>query len=107
MKKLFNALLFIYAFVCFAPALFLPAAAENVSHSVPEMRLTDVLVSALYFIGVLLLIYCILTLVSRWGKKHPEENTEEEEKNAERKTEASAPEAQAEKAEKEEKEKNE
>lgn len=96
MKKLFNSILFIYSFACSALSLSAHASAEGTSHSVPEMRLTDILVSALYFIGVLLLIYLVLTLVSKWGKKHPEEENGEEEKDAGTEAESSAPEKEKE-----------
>ena len=69
-----------------------PRLLSEVSHQTAEMRPTDILVSALYFIVVLLLIYGILTLVSRWGKKHPEEkNDKEKEENAEKEAQPSAP----------------
>ena len=96
MKKIFNLILFICSFACSALSLSSYASAEGISHSVPEMRLTDILVSALYFIGVLLLIYLVLTLVSRWGKKHPEEDNGGEEKDAGTEAEPSAPEKEKE-----------
>ena len=65
---------------------------SEVSHQTAEMRPTDIIVSALYFIIVLLLIYAILALVSRWGKKHPEEKTDnDKEENAEAEAQPSAP----------------
>ncbi|MDE6579816.1 MAG: hypothetical protein K2K41_04705 [Ruminiclostridium sp.] len=36
------------------------------------------LVSFLYFLGALMLIYLVLVLVDKWGKKHPEKNDNKE-----------------------------
>lgn len=83
-----------FAFAFFAPAaLAAPVYASNTSHSVSEMKFTDVIISVLYFIGALLLIYLVLTLVSRWGKKHPDkdERKDGEEKNGKTEAEAGAP----------------
>ncbi len=56
--------------------------AENGSNTIDKSKFGDVMVSFLYFAGVLVLIYIILVLVNKWGKKHPdkkkEENTAEE-----------------------------
>lgn len=41
----------------------------NAENSAGSMDFGSVLVSFLYFLGALLLIYLILVLVSRWGKK--------------------------------------
>lgn len=82
------------AFAFFASAaLAAPVYASNTSHSVSEMKFTDVMISVLYFIGALLLIYLVLTLVSRWGKKHPDkdERKDGEEKNGKAEAEAGAP----------------
>lgn len=91
MKKLLCHILTIFAAAGSFALLSAPAYAGETSHSVPEMRLTDVIVSALYFIGALLLIYLILTLVSRWGKKHPEETADDKTENAGEEAETSAP----------------
>lgn len=70
MKKL------LYPSISVFCAFLLSAAvhADNVSHTVSELRPTDILVSFLYFIGALLLIYAVLALVSRWGKKHSDKD---------------------------------
>ncbi len=56
--------------------------AENGENAIDKTKFADVLLSFLYFAGVLVLIYIILVLVNKWGKKHPdkkkEENTAEE-----------------------------
>ncbi|MCM1298488.1 MAG: hypothetical protein NC203_05825 [Firmicutes bacterium] len=58
------------------------ASAENTSgNTINEAEFADVLVSFLYFAGVLVLIYIILLLVNKWGKKHPDKETKEENKN--------------------------
>lgn len=71
MKKKFYAPACVLAAVFLAPAAF----AEEITVENAPMNLADVLVSSLYFIGALALIYLILVLVSKWGKKHPD-NTE-------------------------------
>ena len=96
MKKV----LYLIISVFFAFSLSAAVYADNVSHTVSEMRPTDILVSFLYFIGALLLIYAVLTLVSRWGKKHPdEENGGEDKENAETEAKADVAEKQPEEAE--------
>lgn len=69
MKKL----LYIPACIYTAFLLSCSALAENVTNETVPMQLAEILVSTLYFIGALALIYLILTLVSKWGKKHPDE----------------------------------
>lgn len=51
--------------------------AENV---LSKNDLGSALVAFLYFLGVLLLIYIILMLVSKWGKKKQHQKTEAESK---------------------------
>ena len=42
---------------------------EKTAHVTSELRPSDILVSFLYFVAVLALIYLVLTLVSKIGKK--------------------------------------
>lgn len=50
-------------------------SAENaVENSIDKTKFADVLVSFLYFAGVLVLIYVILVLVNKWGKKRQNDN---------------------------------
>lgn len=66
---------FISAFTVsiFSLLLSVNASAES---TIDESKFGDVLVSFLYFAGVLALIYLILYLVNRWGKKHQNEGNE-------------------------------
>lgn len=94
-----------YAPACALAAVFLaPAAfAEEITVENAPMNLADVLVSSLYFIGALALIYLILVLVSKWGKKHPDntENDSGEKSNLTEKAEAETKESPAAEKEKE------
>lgn len=85
--------------MCSMTVLSMSVYADGSSHELPEMQLTDILVSALYFIGVLLLIYLVLTLVSKWGKKHSDSENGGERKDAEIKARLNAPEKAESKAE--------
>lgn len=69
MKKL----LCISACIYTAFLLSCTAFAEEATNEALSAQLAEILVSTLYFIGALALIYLILTLVSKWGKKHPDE----------------------------------
>lgn len=64
---------FVSAFIlsAFSVMLSVNASAEN---TIDKSKFGDVLVSFLYFAGVLALIYLILYLVNRWGKKHQNDN---------------------------------
>lgn len=75
MKKL------LYVSTCIYTAFLLSCAAfaEEVTREDLSAQLAEILVSTLYFIGALALIYLILTLVSKWGKKHPDENNSDSE----------------------------
>lgn len=92
MKKI----LYISACIYTAFLLSCTAFAEEVTNEALSAQLAEILVSTLYFIGALALIYLILTLVSKWGKKHPDEKNSDSEdgsgskENSEDKTEESA-----------------
>lgn len=89
----------LYIFTCIYTSFLLSCAvfAENVTKEDVSAQLAEILVSTLYFIGALALIYLILTLVSKWGKKHPDEEKNNSEdgsgskENSEDKAEESAP----------------
>lgn len=61
--------------------------ADNSVNEINREQFADVLVSFLYFAGVLVLIYVILVLVNKWGKKHQKDGkhggTEKEEAETE------------------------
>lgn len=89
----------LYISVCIYTAFLLSCAAfaENMTKETVSTQLAEILVSTLYFIGALALIYLILTLVSKWGKKHPDEKDADSEdgsgskENTEDKAEGSGP----------------
>lgn len=98
MKKIFKS----FGLSLLALPLSVSVSAESAAQNAADMNFADILVSALYFVGVLALIYLILTLVSRWGKKHPDKkdgNSEDErqtENNTESTTESIIPEKEKE-----------
>lgn len=47
---------------------------ENAENSANNIDFSGVLVSFLYFLGALLLIYLVLVLVNKWGKKKQGQN---------------------------------
>lgn len=61
-----------------AAALAMSAKVFAEEQQAAEIKITDVLVSFLYFLLVLALIFIILVLVEKWGKKHPDEEPTEE-----------------------------
>lgn len=71
----------LYLSACIYTAFLLSCAAfaENVTKEDLSAQLAEILVSTLYFIGALALIYLILTLVSKWGKKHPDKKDSDSE----------------------------
>ena len=69
MKKISYIITCIYTAFLLSCTIF----AEEATRETASFQIAEILVSALYFIGVLALIYLILTLVSKWGKKHPDE----------------------------------
>lgn len=93
MKKLLYISACIYTVFLLSCAAF----AESMTKETVSTQLVEILVSTLYFIGALALIYLILTLISKWGKKHPDKkgsNPEDgsgSEENAEDKAEGSDP----------------
>ncbi len=65
-------------FLCvFSFLLSAEVFAENGENVIDQTKFADVLLSFLYFAGVLVLIYIILVLVNKWGKKHPDKEKEE------------------------------
>lgn len=75
---------FVSAFVLTAAfrILSVNAIADNSGNEINREQFADVLVSFLYFAGVLVLIYVILVLVNKWGKKHQKDGKDgENEKN--------------------------
>lgn len=75
MKKI----LYISACIYIAFLLSCTAFAENITKETVSTQLAEILMSTLYFIGALALIYLILMLVSKLGKKHPDEKNSDSE----------------------------
>lgn len=48
--------------------------ASDAETAASDIDFGSALVSFLYFLGALMLIYLVLVLVDKWGKKHPEKN---------------------------------
>lgn len=50
---------------------------SNAEIAASDIDFGSALVSFLYFLGALLLIYLVLVLVDKWGKKNPKKNNDE------------------------------
>ena len=54
----------------------------NTESAAGEVDFGSAIVSFLYFLGALLLIYLVLVLVDKWGKRHPEKEEKKSEKQS-------------------------